>query len=169
MSSELYEPYFVDNFLGRRGVVLESRVTTEPQTHLPPTTIKPDLIPVVNTISFIPLFTYSSTMYRDHLHLTALPAWCKLNDVNFLDSKVEDLGGSKGFGLITERSLNSKETFDIPTLLAIPRDLILSGVAVEEHAKADGAFRQLIETAGGKVCFDDPRMMDLKGTGLIGG
>lgn len=108
-------------------------------------------------------------MYRDHLPLTALPAWCKLNDVNFLDSKVEDLGGSKGFGLITERSLNSKETFDIPTLLTIPRDLILSGGAVEEHAKADGAFRQLIETAGGKVCFEDPRIMDLKGMELIGG
>ena len=79
------------------------------------------------------------------------------------------MGGSKGFGLITERSLNSKETFDIPTLLTIPRDLILSGGAVEEHAKADGAFRQLIETAGGKVCFEDPRIMDLKGMELIGG
>ena len=101
-------------------------------------------------------------MYRDHLPLTALPAWCKLNDVNFLDSKVEDLGESKGFGLITERSLNSKETFDIPTLLTIPRDLILSGEAVEEHAKADGAFRQLIEAAGGKVCLGDSSEMDVR-------
>ncbi len=101
-------------------------------------------------------------MYRDHLPLTALPAWCKLNDVNFLDSKVEDLGGSKGFGLITERGLNSRETFDMPTLLTIPRDLILSAEAVEEHAKADGAFRQLIETAGGKVCLGDSREIDLR-------
>jgi hypothetical protein len=95
-------------------------------------------------------------MYREKLPITALPAWSKLNDVNFLDSKVENLGGSKGFGLVTGRSLNSKDTFDIPTLLTVPRDLILSAEAVEEHAKADQHFRQLLDAAGGKVCLEIP-------------
>lgn len=93
-------------------------------------------------------------MYREQLPITALPAWCKLNDVNFLDSKVSDLGGVKGFGLVTERALNSKDTFDIPTLLTVPRDLILSAEAIEEHAKADQHFRQLFDTAGGKASLE---------------
>jgi hypothetical protein len=95
---------------------------------------------------------FITTMYREKLPITALPAWSKLNDVNFLDSKVSDLGGSKGFGLVTERALNSKDTFDIPTLLTVPLDLILSAEAVEEHAKADHHFRQLLDAVGGKVC-----------------
>ncbi|KAH8796774.1 hypothetical protein BGZ57DRAFT_920492 [Hyaloscypha finlandica] len=94
-------------------------------------------------------------MHREKLLITALPAWCKLNDVNFLDSRVEDLGGSKGFGLVTERALNSKGTFDIPTLLTVPRDLILCAEAVEEHGKADQHFRRLLDAAGGKSLRGD--------------
>lgn len=90
-------------------------------------------------------------MQREYLPITALPAWSKLNDVNFLDIKVQDLGGTKGFGLVTERALSSKDTFDIPTLLLVPRDLILSAEAIEEHAKVDQHFRQLLDAAGGKV------------------
>jgi hypothetical protein len=90
-------------------------------------------------------------MYREQLPITALPAWSKLNEVSFLDIKVQDLGGSKGFGLVTERNLSSKDTFDIPTLLIIPNDLILSAEAVKEHGKVDQHFRQLLDAAGGKV------------------
>ncbi|KAE9375663.1 SET domain-containing protein [Stipitochalara longipes BDJ] len=94
-------------------------------------------------------------MHREKLPITALPAWSKLNDVNFLDSKVEDLGGSKGFGLVTERALNSKDIFDIPTLVTVPRELVLSAEAVEEHAKADQHFRQLLDATGGKSLRGD--------------
>jgi len=90
-------------------------------------------------------------MQREQLPIAALPAWSKLNDVNFLDIKVKDLGGSKGFGLVAERALSSEDTFDIPTLLIIPHDLILSAEAIEEHAKVDQHFRQLLDVAGGKV------------------
>lgn len=97
-------------------------------------------------------------MYREKLPITALPAWSKLNDVNFLDIKVEDLGPSRGdVGLVTERTLNSRDTFDIPTLLTVPNDLILSAEAVEEHGKADQHFRQLLDAAGGKVCLETRR------------
>jgi hypothetical protein len=93
----------------------------------------------------------SSTMRRTKLPISALPAWCKLNDVTFIDTAVAEIEG-KGFGLITERSLSSQDTFDTPTLLLVPSDLILSAAAIEEHAKADHHFRQLLDTAGGKVC-----------------
>jgi hypothetical protein len=90
-------------------------------------------------------------MHPEELPITALPAWSKLNDVHFLDISVQNLGGSKGFGLLTDRPLSSQDTFDIPTLLTIPHDLILSAEFIEEHAKVDQHFRQLLELAGGKV------------------
>jgi hypothetical protein len=89
-------------------------------------------------------------MQRQILPITALPAWSKLNDVNFLDITVQDLG-SKGYGLVTSRALSSEDIFDVPTLLIVPHDLILGSVAVEEHAKVDPHFRQLLEVFGGKV------------------
>jgi len=91
-------------------------------------------------------------MQKTQLPISALPAWCKLNDANFLDILVQDLQG-KGFGLLTERELSSEDTYDVPTLLLIPHDLVLSAEAIEEHAKVDQHFRQLLDAAGGKVCF----------------
>jgi hypothetical protein len=89
-------------------------------------------------------------MRRTQLPLSALPAFCKLNDVSFIDTGVKDLA-EKGFGLVTERALNSQGTFDIPTLLLVPHELILSAEFIEEHAKVDHHFRQLLDAAGGKV------------------
>jgi hypothetical protein len=89
-------------------------------------------------------------MRRAQLPITALPAFSKLNDISFLDIGVHDLG-EKGFGLVTERALSSEDTFDIPTLLLIPRDLTLCAETIEEYAKADQHFRQLLDAAGGKV------------------
>ncbi len=91
-------------------------------------------------------------MLREKLPITALPAWSKLNDVNFLDICVQDLKGSKGFGLVTERRLCSKEILDSPTGGSIPHDLVLSAETVEEFAKVDQHLRQLLDVAGGKVC-----------------
>lgn len=87
------------------------------------------------------------------LPVSALPFWCKLNDVSFLDTAVKDLGATRGFGLIAERALNSVETFDTPTLVLIPRDLVLSAEMIEEHSKVDHHFKELLDTAGGKVSF----------------
>jgi hypothetical protein len=90
-------------------------------------------------------------MRRSQLPITALPAWSKLNDASFIDIGVQDLGDAKGYGLGTERALSSKDTFDVPTLLIVPHDLILSAEFIEEHAKVDQHFRQLLDVAGGKV------------------
>lgn len=92
-------------------------------------------------------------MHHPHLPITALPAWSKLNDVNFLDISVQDLGSEKGYGLITSRALSSKEVFDVPTLLIVPHDLVLGAEVVEEHAKVDAHFKQVLELFGGKVGF----------------
>lgn len=92
-------------------------------------------------------------MQRQQLPVTALPAWSKLNDVNFLDISVEDLGSKKGYGLVTSRALNSENVFDVPTLLTVPHDLLLSAEAVEEHAKVDPHFKHLLGVFGGKVNF----------------
>ncbi|RDW62847.1 hypothetical protein BP5796_11149 [Coleophoma crateriformis] len=98
-------------------------------------------------------------MHRTTLPITALPAWAKLNDVDFLDTCVTDLGTSrtaaaKGFGITTSRSLSSRDVSDLPTLLIIPRDLVLSAEAVEEHAKADQHFREVLERVGGRGLRD---------------
>lgn len=80
-------------------------------------------------------------MHPEELPITALPAWSKLNDVHFLDIEVKNLGDSKGFGLVTNRSLSSEKTFDVPTLLTVPHDLILSAEFIKEHAKVDQHFK----------------------------
>lgn len=90
-------------------------------------------------------------MQRTQLPIAALPAWAKLNDVAFLDTCCTDLGGGKGFGITISRALSSKDVSDLPTLLIVPQDLILSGDAIEEHLKVDQHFRQLVEVAGGSV------------------
>ncbi|KAK2625679.1 hypothetical protein QTJ16_004991 [Diplocarpon rosae] len=89
-------------------------------------------------------------MHIPNLPIAALPAWSKLNSVDFLDIHVQDLGTTKGFGLVTSRALNSRDTFDIPTLMVVPDELVLSAGAVQEWMKVDGALRELIGRAGGK-------------------
>lgn len=90
-------------------------------------------------------------MHRELLPISALPAWCRLSDVTLLDIEIQE-SPSKGYGLVTTRALNSEqETHDIPALILVAHDLILSKEAIEDHAKVDQHFRQLLEVAGGKV------------------
>ena len=89
-------------------------------------------------------------MRRTALPVTALPAWTKLNDVIFYDISVHDIEG-KGFGLVADRSLSSEDAFDMPVLLRVPKDLILSAEAVEQHAQVDKEFRELLAAVGGVV------------------
>jgi hypothetical protein len=94
-------------------------------------------------------------MKPTHLPITALPAWSKLNDVTFLDIHVSSLSPSKGFGLVTERALSSENVVEKPTLMIVPKDLVLSEESVEEWAKVDGWFRELLGKAGGKSTRGD--------------
>jgi len=93
-------------------------------------------------------------MRRAELPITAIPAWMKLNDVIFYDVSVHGIEG-KGSGLLADRPLSSEDTFDMPVLLRVPKDLILSAEAVEEHARVDKDFRELLAAAGGVVRSND--------------
>ena len=85
------------------------------------------------------------------LPIESLPAWGILNDVDFIDVKLQAIPG-KGFGLLATRNLAATEdTFDLPILIKVPHGVVLSGETVEEYAKIDGRFRQLLEAAGNHV------------------
>lgn len=93
-------------------------------------------------------------MRREQLPLSALPLWCKINNCTFFDVDVQDLGNEVGYGMVTQRTLTSQEdTFDIPALLSVTNDLVLSREAIDEYAKVDRHFRQLLDVAGGKVIY----------------
>jgi hypothetical protein len=89
-------------------------------------------------------------MRRTQLPITALQAYAKLNDITFLGVGVLELG-AKGYGLAAERPLSSEHLADSTDLLRIPHGLILCTEALEEHAKFDQHFHQLLDAAGGKV------------------
>lgn len=84
------------------------------------------------------------------LPISALPAWTKLNDVNFYDISVHDTE-EKGLGLVADRSFSSEDSFDMPVLLRVSKDLVLSKEAIEEYARIDKHFRELLIAAGGVV------------------
>jgi len=90
-------------------------------------------------------------MSHAQLPIESLPPWLILNDVSFLDVRLASIPG-KGYGLVAERKLATTEkTFDIPSLLSIPHDLVLNAETVEEYAKEDRNFRQLLDAAGRQV------------------
>ncbi|KAF3058672.1 SET domain-containing protein 8 [Daldinia childiae] len=87
-------------------------------------------------------------MRRGHFSLNELPAWSTLNGVNFLDVIVASING-RGNGLVAKKDLISQESDSEPlTLLTIPKELVLSAEGVEEYAKENKYFRQLLDTAG---------------------
>ena len=74
----------------------------------------------------------------------------RLNDATFYNINVEHTE-DRGYALIAAKDVNSENTHDQPILLHVPQDLVLSGTAIEEHAKSDKDFRELLVAAGGKV------------------
>lgn len=89
-------------------------------------------------------------MRRTELPISDLPAWALLNNVSFYDISLHSVGG-KGFGFIADRALSSDEALEIPELLRVPRDLILSAETIERHARVDEEFCSLLKVAGGVV------------------
>ncbi|ESZ96834.1 hypothetical protein SBOR_2782 [Sclerotinia borealis F-4128] len=94
------------------------------------------------------------------LPLSSLPAWSKLNNVDFLDTAVSSMTLEIEMsdhseevvqrGIITTRALSSVDTFDIPTLLEIPKELVLCREFLLEERKLDSHFEQLRELVGWK-------------------
>ncbi|KAK1511722.1 SET domain-containing protein [Colletotrichum tamarilloi] len=89
-------------------------------------------------------------MASTQLPLETLSTWAMFNDVDLVDVEAREIPGC-GLGLLSNKELSrEEETFDIPTLLRIPGELVLSAEAVENYAKVDKNFRQLLEAAGHK-------------------
>ncbi|KAK1700467.1 SET domain-containing protein [Colletotrichum godetiae] len=94
-------------------------------------------------------------MASTQLPLETLSTWAMFNDVDLVDVEAREIPGC-GLGLLSNKELSrEEETFDIPTLLRIPGELVLSGEAVENYAKVDKNFRQLLEAAGHKSTRHD--------------
>ncbi|OHE99094.1 SET domain-containing protein [Colletotrichum orchidophilum] len=101
-------------------------------------------------------------MASSQLPLETLSTWAMFNDVDLVDVEAREIPGC-GLGLLSNKDLSrEEETFDIPALLRIPRELVLSAEAVENYAKVDKNFRQLLEAVGHKVLSDRPKT-SLKG------
>ncbi|KAK8049413.1 hypothetical protein PG994_011143 [Apiospora phragmitis] len=83
-------------------------------------------------------------MRRAVFPLQDLPAWCALNDVKFRNVKIEQVAG-RGNGLVAEADLPPGGA---DAVLEIPHDLVLSAQAVEDYAKVDQNFRDLLEKIG---------------------
>ena len=86
------------------------------------------------------------------LPIEAFPAWALLNNVDFANAEIRNIEG-KGFGLVTKNDITNegREASGAAPILRIPRDLVLSAEAVEEYAKVDQNFKQLLDVAGHQV------------------
>lgn len=69
-----------------------------------------------------------------------------LHNITFAGVGVADTDG-RGLGVVAERDL-SNENNELPALLTIPKDLILCAETVEEYAKENKDFRELLDAAG---------------------
>ncbi|OAA57694.1 SET domain protein [Cordyceps fumosorosea ARSEF 2679] len=84
------------------------------------------------------------------LSIESLPAWATLQDVKLQQVGMRHIDG-KGYGLVAEGDLSASENLDDSLeIMRVPADLVLSGAAVEEYAKVDHNFKQLMEAVGRK-------------------
>lgn len=90
------------------------------------------------------------------LPIENLPAWAYLNDVSFHSAQVTSIKG-KGYGVVCSKGLEATDgAVDAPALLTVPHDLVLNAAAVDEYAKEDKNFRQLLDAVGHHVTKRNP-------------
>ncbi|KAK4075452.1 uncharacterized protein Triagg1_4573 [Trichoderma aggressivum f. europaeum] len=88
-------------------------------------------------------------MARSQLPIEAFPAWAALNNVDFANAEIRNIEG-RGLGLVAKHDLTDAG-HDAPSsqaIIRIPRDPVLSAETVEEYAKVDRNFKQLLDVAG---------------------
>jgi len=78
------------------------------------------------------------------LSVDLLPSWAAFNNVRLDGIKIAPMPGfeDRGSTIVARRHLDQRH--DQP-IMTIPSDLILSLGRVQEHAKADADFRQVLE------------------------
>ena len=84
-------------------------------------------------------------MAQPGLPIEALPAWALLNGITFPHVKVTNIEG-KGFGVVRDGELQP----EVP-LMTVPNSLVLNVQAVDEYAKEDKNFKQLLGAVGHHV------------------
>lgn len=82
------------------------------------------------------------------LSIETFPAWALLQDVEF-DGVAIAQTADKGYGLVPNKDLEQEAT-----VLRVPRDLLLSVDQVEQYAKIDSNFRDLLNALEPKVGQD---------------
>ncbi|KAM3507466.1 hypothetical protein MY11210_007133 [Beauveria gryllotalpidicola] len=88
------------------------------------------------------------------LPIESLPAWATLQDVKLQQVGMRHVDG-KGYGLVAENAMDASENVnDALEIVRISAELVLSREAVEEYAKVDQHFKQLIETLGRKDALE---------------
>ncbi|RYC57098.1 hypothetical protein CHU98_g9108 [Xylaria longipes] len=102
-------------------------------------------------------------MRRGHFPLSNLPAWCIFNNITSAGVSVADVDG-RGLGLVADQDFDN-ENNDLPALLTIPKELILSATGVEEYAKENKGFRQLLDVAGHQLVMSSPDYNGGQGAG----
>ncbi|KAG5928618.1 hypothetical protein E4U42_000333 [Claviceps africana] len=88
-----------------------------------------------------------------HVPMEAFPAWAHFTRVQFTGVKLQDVGHGKGLGLVVaaESGLEGRAVEEQKeAVLRVPRDVVLSAEAVDEYAKVDHNFKQLLDVAGQK-------------------
>ncbi|KAK5116984.1 hypothetical protein LTR62_006705 [Meristemomyces frigidus] len=85
--------------------------------------------------------------WRAQLSQEDLLLWAKLNDVGF-ECAVPGIVEGKGGALLANQDIARNGTGQQTQLLIVPHDLILSLERVQEHAKADRDFREVLEALG---------------------
>ncbi|TGJ78794.1 hypothetical protein E0Z10_g9964 [Xylaria hypoxylon] len=98
-------------------------------------------------------------MRRGQIPLSNLPAWCMLNNITLSGVCAADIE-ARGMGLIAEENLDG-ENDELPPLLTIPKELVLSAAGVEQYAKENKDFRQLLDAAGRQVDTPSPHRGDI--------
>ncbi|KAK3373559.1 hypothetical protein B0T24DRAFT_529383 [Lasiosphaeria ovina] len=102
------------------------------------------------------------------LPIEGLPVWAHLNNVTLTNVKIANTG-DKGFGVVCDSHLTteaSDETLDTPALLTVPHDLVLNAEAVQEYAKEDRTFRELLDAVGHQSARGDILLFLLVQTAL---
>ncbi|KLU83825.1 SET domain-containing protein 8 [Magnaporthiopsis poae ATCC 64411] len=95
-------------------------------------------------------------MSQTELPIESLPIWSRFNGVTFDGVRISRIEG-KGFGLVSERIFQPPPDERTPNhrILSVPTELVLNAEAVEEYAKEDQRFRELLNAAGGQSLRGD--------------
>jgi hypothetical protein len=106
--------------------------------------------------------------HRPTLPIESIPSWAHLNNVSFHHVKITEIDG-RGYGVVCDGDVAAAEepgrhvvdTDDdndgtaaaapAPSLLTVPHGLVLNAAAVDEYAKEDKNFRQLLDAIGHRV------------------